>query len=101
MQFPILVEPTTDGRFRARLGEPFQISAVADDARRALDDLVRQVKQRLQTGASIAVLTVNNGSAQVAATPFRADDAYKTDWVYRELTEELAENRRLDESGGP
>jgi len=101
MQLPILVEPTADGRFRARLGEPFQLSVVADDARQALDDLAQQVQQRLQTGASIAVLTLPDGAAPVIAAPFPADDAYKTDWVYRELTEEMAENRRSEESAGP
>ena len=101
MQFPILVEPTSDGRFRAHMGEPFQVSAVADDAQRALDDLVRQVRQRLRTGVSVAVLTLTNGSVQVAAPTFPADDAYQTDWVYRELTEEMAENRRLEDSVGP
>ena len=101
MQFPILVEPTTDGRFRAHIGEPFQLSAVADDARRALDDLVRQVQQRLRGGASIAVMTLSNGSVQVSTAPVPADDAYKTDWVYQALTDEMAENRRLEESVGP
>jgi hypothetical protein len=31
---------------------------------------------------------------------FPADDAYKADWVYRELEEAVAENRRLEESTG-
>jgi hypothetical protein len=42
-----------------------------------------------------------NGSVQAAIAPFPEDDAYKTDWVYRELPEEMAENRRLEESVGP
>jgi hypothetical protein len=50
MQFPILVEPAADGRFRAHLEEPSQISAVADDAQGAVDDLVRQVQHRLRPG---------------------------------------------------
>ncbi|HZU36218.1 MAG TPA: hypothetical protein VFA18_09930 [Gemmataceae bacterium] len=100
MQFPILVEPTADGRFRAEIGEPFRLSAVAHDAQHALDELVRQVQQRLRSGARVAVLTVDNGSIQVTA-PFLADDAYKADWVYRELTEEMVENRRLEDAVGP
>jgi hypothetical protein len=101
MQLPILVEPTSDGRFLARIGEPFHLSSVADDAQHALDDLGRQVRQRLQGGARLAVLTLTNGSAQVGNAPFPADEAYKTDWVYRELTEEMAEARRLADSVGP
>jgi hypothetical protein len=101
MQLPILIEPTPDGRFRARLGDPFQLTAEADDAGRAVQDLVRLVEQRLQSGAKVAVLTLTNGAVQAAAPPFPADDAYKTDWVYRELEEAVAENRRLEESAGP
>jgi|ERR1043166_1265411 hypothetical protein len=101
MQFPILIERTAEGRFRASVGEPLQLSAVADDAQQALDDVAHQVQQRLRNGASIAVLTLSNGSAQATVAPLPADDAYKTDWVYRALTEEMAENRRLEESVGP
>jgi hypothetical protein len=101
MQFPILIEPTSDGRFRAHMGEPFQVSAVADDAQRALEEVVRRGQQRLRTGARVAVLTMTNGSVQATIAPFPEDDAHKTDWVYRELTEEMAENRRLEESVGP
>ena len=54
--------------------------------------------QRLRTGASIAILTLPGGVAQVTAGPFPADDAYKTDWVYRELTEEMAANRRSEDA---
>jgi hypothetical protein len=100
MQLPILIEPTPEGRFRARLGDPFQLTAEADDAGRAVQDLVRLVEQRLQGGARVAVLTLTNGAVQAAAPPI-PDDAYKTDWVYRELEEAIAENRRLEESAGP
>ena len=72
MQLPILVETTADGRFRARIGEPFQLSAVASDARQALDDLAQQVAQRLRMGASLALLTLPDGSAQVTVAPFPA-----------------------------
>jgi hypothetical protein len=98
MELPVLVEPTPDGRFRAHVGEPFH---VADDAGRAMQDLVRLVERRLQGGARVAVLSVSNGSVRVGALPLPADDAYRTDWVYRELTEAIAEARRLEDSAGP
>jgi hypothetical protein len=83
------------------MGEPFQVSAVADDVQHALEEVVRQVQQRFRTGARVAVLRLANGSVEAIAEPFAEDDAYKTDWVYRELSEEMAENRRLEESVGP
>lgn len=98
MQLPILIEPTPEGRFRAHLGDPFQVAAEADDAQHALADLVRLVEERLQSGAKIAVLTMTNGEVRASAPPFPADDAYKTDWVYRELEEAIAEHRRLEDS---
>ena len=100
MQFPILIEPTSDGRFRAKLGEPFLLSAVADEAESAVHDLVGQVQQRLRAGARVAVLTMTNGSMQAGMAPLPADEAYKTDWVYQALTDEMAEKRRLEESAG-
>src|SRR5262249_23092815 len=101
MQLPILIEPTPEGRFRARLGEPFQATAEADDAEGAGHELVQLVAKRLQSGAKIAVLTLTNGGVKGRPTPFPTDDAYKTDWVCRELAEAIAENRRLEESAGP
>lgn len=100
MQLPILIEPTPDGRFQAQVGAPFYLIAEAEDAERALQDLVQSVRQRLQGGARVAVLTLTDGVVQ-AAPPLPADDAYKTDWAYRELSDAIAENRRLEESAGP
>jgi hypothetical protein len=101
MQLPILIEPTPEGRFRARLGDPFQATAEADDAEGAVRELVQLVAKRLQGGAKVAVLTLANGGVQGSAAPFPADNAYQSDWVYRELEEAIAENRRLEESAGP
>jgi hypothetical protein len=100
MQLPILIEPTADGRVRAQIGEPFHLAAEAEDAQRALQQLVHLVEQRLQGGVQIGVLSVTDGRVQARLSPFPADDAYQTDWVYRELQESLAENRRLEDSAG-
>jgi hypothetical protein len=100
MQLPILIEPTPDGRFRATLGDPFHATAEADDASRAVQELVRLLEKQLQSGARIVVLTIANGVVQGPVLPFPADDSYKTDWVYRELEEAIAENRRHEESAG-
>jgi hypothetical protein len=101
MQVPILIEPTSSGRFRAQMGEPFHLSAEADDAQSALQELVQLVQKRLRSGARLASLTMANGVVEAVAPIFPADDAYKTDWVYKELADAIAENRRLEESAGP
>jgi methyl coenzyme M reductase gamma subunit len=100
MQLPILIEPTPDGRFRASLGDPFHATAESDDAQHAVQELVQRLEKRLQEGARIAVVSVADGTVQAPAPLFPADDAYKTDWVYRELEESIAENRRLEDSVG-
>lgn len=101
MQLPILIEPTPNGRFRAKLGEPFDVIAEADDTQQALSDLVTMVEARLRSGVQIAELTMTNGVVRAAVPPLPADDAYQSDWVYRELTEAMAENRRLEDAVGP
>jgi hypothetical protein len=102
MQIPFLIEPIEDGRFRATAGEPFDIRAEGDTRDEAVQTLQRLIDQRLRNGAELRLLTVTNGAAQpVRALPFRADELYKTDWVYRELQEAMAEERQAEESAGP
>ncbi len=101
MELPVLVEQTSDGRFRARVGEPFQVAAEADSVQHAVADVARAVQERLQSGAAIAVLTVTNGAVRPDVQSFPADEAYQTDWVYRELAEAIAEERRREDAAGP
>jgi hypothetical protein len=39
--------------------------------------------------------TVPRWRCQRFPRPFPADDAYKSDWAFQQLSEEMAENRRL------
>ena len=99
MQIPILIEPIEGGRFRARAGEPFAQSAEAESAQEAARCLEEHLAERVRNGAHIAVVNVPNGalpSGTQATMP--ADEAYQTDWVFRELQEAIAENRRAEES---
>lgn len=102
MQIPILIEPVTGGRFRARSGEPFVLSVDGDTAQEALGSLEKQLNERLRAGAQVAIMKLPNGvmtpGPQLALT---ADDAYKTDWVFKEMQDAIAENRRLEESAEP
>ena len=56
------------------------------------------IQARLANGMQVVMITIPNSAAGAAPPPFPADDLYKTDWVYRELQEAIAENRRLDEA---
>lgn len=101
MELPILIEPTAFGRYRARVGEPLDEVAEADDVAGAVRGLVMKVEQRLLGGAKLGVLTMTNGSIYGSATSMPADDAYKSDWVYHELTQAIAENRRAEDGTSP
>jgi hypothetical protein len=101
MQIPILIEPIEGGRFRARAGEPFVLSADADTALEAARFLEQQLGDRMRAGAQIAFVHIPNGTPAFGSPPpLPADDLYKTDWVFRELQEAIAENRRIEESTG-
>jgi hypothetical protein len=101
MQIPILIEPIEGGRFRARAGEPFVLSADGDTAQEAAKCLEQQLGDRLRAGAQIAFVNIPNGvPASESPPPLPADDLYKTDWVFREMQEAIAENRRIEDSAG-
>ncbi|MCI0463370.1 MAG: hypothetical protein L0Z62_41060 [Gemmataceae bacterium] len=98
MNIPILIEPLAEGRFRAQTGPPWGLSADGATASEAKQHLAELIQARLAGGAQLAVRTIPNSVAGVTGPPFPADDLYKTDWVYRELQEAIAENRRLEEA---
>jgi hypothetical protein len=99
MQIPYLIEPIEGGRYRAYTGEPFAVRAEGGTHEEAIQALQRLIEQRLRNGAEFGLLTVANGAARpVSPLPFRADELYKTDWVYRELQEAMAEERQAEES---
>lgn len=102
MQIPILIEPTQGGRFRARAGEPFVLTADGNTSQEALHCLELLLKERLRAGAQLAIMNVPNGAtASQTQSGLLADDAYKSDWVFQELQDELSENRKLEESANP
>ncbi len=98
MHITILIEPLAEGRFRAQTGPPWGLSAEGATASEAEQNLAELIRTRLASGAQLAVLTIPNSVTGVTGPPFPADELYKTDWVYRELQEAIAENRRLEEA---
>lgn len=91
MQIPILIEPIEGARFRARSGEPFGVSAEGDSREEAARNLEELLKDLLRNGTELREVNVPS------ALPFPADDLYETDWVFREMQEAIAENRRLED----
>src|SRR6266545_3571323 len=98
MQILMLIEPLPDGRFRAKVGEPFNLSAEGTTEAEAGSRLVDLANDLLSRGGKLDMITIHNGKALLGDRAiFPADEAYKTVWTYQALREEMAENRRLDQ----
>lgn len=98
MQIPILIEAIAGG-YRARAGEPFVLSADGVTAQEAARSLEQKLGDRMRSGAQVVFVNIGNGTPVAGAPPpLPADDLYKTDWVFRELQEAIAENRRIEDS---
>jgi hypothetical protein len=90
MQIPVLLEPLPDGRgFRARAGEPFDLSAEGPTKAAAVQGLRDAARGRLAGGAEVIPLEVATGNPWVDLAGFLPDDELTRQWM-----EALEENRR-------
>lgn len=98
MRIPILIEPLPGGGFRAKAGEPLNLCAEGATETEAGERLVDRVNDLLSRGGKLDVITIHNGKALLGDRAiFPADEAYKTDWTFQALRDEMAEQRRLDQ----
>jgi hypothetical protein len=96
MHIPILIESLADGRFRARAGEPFAITAEGESRAAAAHALERLIAARLANGAQMGLVYVPNGTVTVSP-PLPADNRYLTDPSFAELQAAIAEFRRAED----
>ncbi|HKI31464.1 MAG TPA: hypothetical protein VKA46_06325 [Gemmataceae bacterium] len=96
MQITILIEPIEGGRFRARAGEPFALSAEGDSPDEATRHLEALLRNRLATGSRLAVIDLGNG-VQTPQPPLYLPPLPEDDWFVKEMREAIAENRRLED----
>ena len=74
---------------------------VAEDLGAPREFPLAKVRQAA-AGQQLATITVANGKVVLPTpTTFPADNLYQTDWVFRELQEAIAENRRQEEMANP
>ena len=98
MQILMLIQPLPSGGFRAKVGEPFNLSAEGATETEAGSRLVDLVNDLLSRGGKLDLITIHNGRALLGDRAiFPADDAYKNDWVFQAMQEEIALNRRLED----
>jgi hypothetical protein len=90
MQIPVLIEPITGQRYRARGGEPFALSAEGNTREEALTKLKEQLVARLRNGTAIVPLEVPTDPHPLAEFA----GMFKDDPYFEEVLEIMAANRR-------
>lgn len=87
MQVPVLLEALEDRPgYKARLGEPFNLSVEAASPPEALLELSRAIQERLQTGAKIVPLTLPMKFPDPVHAGWLPDDDLTREW--REAVEQ-------------
>ena len=102
MQIPILVEPLSDGRFRAKAGEPFAIHADGPTAGEALRSVEKLLSECVSKGAYWAAVNVPNPNGVprvLTGNSLSPENSLVDEEFFRDLREEMAENRRLEDEG--
>ena len=90
MDIPVLIEPVAGNGFRARGCEPFALAAEGATRQEALEKLRTQLEQRLQAGAEIVSLRIQDqGNPWVQFAGMFKDDPY-----FAEVVDIMAEERR-------
>jgi hypothetical protein len=90
MQIPVLIEPLPEGRgFRARAGEPLDLSAEGPTKAAAIQELQQAARGRLAAGAEVVPMELATGNPWVDLAGFLPDDELTRQWM-----EALQENRR-------
>ncbi len=97
MHLLILIEPIEGGRFRARSGEPFSLSAEGETAEKAVQQLENILRDRLRKGSRLALLNLGNGSPSSSPAPMLLEPLPDGDWFFQTMREAIAENRQRED----
>jgi predicted RNase H-like HicB family nuclease len=97
MHVLILIEPIEEGRFRARAGEPFGVSAEGETAEEATHQLESILRGRLHTGSRLALLELGNGPPPLTPAPLHLEPLPDDDWFFQTMREAIAENRQRED----
>lgn len=92
----VLIEPTENNRFRAKIGQPFELSATGTTSEEALCLLNALVQERLQaTGTPAATIEVPGSPGENPWTRFAGD--MKEDPLFDAWQEAIRAYRRQDD----
>jgi hypothetical protein len=93
MQVPILIEPIEGGRFRARAGEPFAMSAEGKTKLEAQQKLAGLITDRLSAGATFLTLEV-----PLAPPHALYAGCMKAEPLFEQMQQAIAENRQREDA---
>jgi hypothetical protein len=93
MQVPILIESIEGGRFRARAGEPFAMSAEGKTTLEAQQKLAGLIADRLKAGAVFLTLEVPLAPPHVLYAGCMKDDP-----LFEQMQQAIAENRQCEDA---
>ncbi|HWG45144.1 MAG TPA: hypothetical protein VN688_20410 [Gemmataceae bacterium] len=97
MQITILIEPIEEGRFRAKAGELFGVSAEGETAEEAAHQLETILQDHLHSGTRLALLELGNGSSPPISAPLHLEPLRDDDWFFQTMREVIAENRQRED----
>lgn len=89
MQIPVVIEPTSENRFRASSGDPLGLQAEASTREEALEKLRELVHCRMKAGVQVVNLDI--GAAGHPLAPFAG--MLKDDPLLRPWKQAIAEYR--------
>jgi len=95
MHVLILIEPIEGGRFCAKAGEPFGLSAEGENADEAAQRLKIILQDRLRMGSRLALLDLGNG-LPATLPPLPLEPLPGEDWFFQNMREAIEENRRRE-----
>jgi uncharacterized protein (DUF433 family)/predicted RNase H-like HicB family nuclease len=93
MHVLILIEPIEGGRFRAKAGEPFGVSAEGKSAEEAAQHLKAILRDLLQSGSCLALLDLGNESPTTLA-PLHFEPLPGEDWFFQTMRKAMEKNRQ-------
>lgn len=95
MHVLILIEPIEGGRFRAKAGEPFGLSAEGKTAEEAAQHLQTILCNHLHTGSCLALLDLGKG-----LPPRPLESLSGEDWIFQNMRQAIEENRQGENHTG-
>lgn len=96
MHLLILIEPIEGGRFRAKAGEPFGVSAEGKTAEEATQHLKTILRERLQTGSRLALLDLGDRLPTPTPVPLHLEALPGENWFFQNMRQAIAENRQQE-----